>query len=183
MQFPTTPLLHRICETVRYMTRWLSAILTILNSSSQVRLLWKEPNTRIWDRPHRPVNVNIKASLTRIEYDKIWAVLPTGLDTELSGMSWNLEIRWNLMLGASCSLKWSEMVLIEHRKPWRDWKLSWYQAYQRIYQVLVFSWVNEDGIKTILKSLQLAGPKKSNPHTLVQVESGLVLTPWPMNPR
>ena len=75
------------------------------------------------------------------------------------------------MLGESCSLELSEMVLAKHRHP-VETEQAMASASSKDASSSGVLKVSEDRIKTILKSLQLLGLKRSNPQTPVQVDNG-----------
>ena len=107
---------------------------------------------------------------------KYWINLDSDIlpDTgNCSAIAWHHNW-WDLMLGASCSLKVSEMILTKHRNPDDTDKRSSSGSSNKTSSSSVLT-VSEDGI------LCLPGPERNDPHTLVQAGSGLVMTPYLWN--
>ena len=75
------------------------------------------------------------------------------------------------MLGASYGIELPETVLTKQR--------NCEQTYQRMHQVLACQWSLWGWNQDHAQSIQHPGPKRSNPHNLVQVGSGLILKPCP----
>ena len=83
------------------------------------------------------------------------------------------------MLGARCVLELSEVGLSVETLKRLESTVSGLSKDACSYNVSVCYWGwNQDHAK----SLQLLGPEKSNPHSLVQAGSLLVLTPYPWTP-
>ena len=89
-----------------------------------------------------------------------------------SALAWNHNL-WDLMLGASCILDILELVLPESRNPEETDAGLLSSSPKNAARSGVFT----DSVKDCNQSLQLLGPKRSKPHTLVQAGSGLVLIP------
>ena len=94
-------------------------------------------------------------------------ILPMSGTGKCSTLAWHHN-SCELMLGASFSLELSERVWTEHRNPQETEEVMTYGSW-KMHPVLIF-WQGQWGCnEDHAWNLQLLGPEKSNPHTMVQV--------------